>query len=192
MNVSREEAAQALSDISRASDRIQQVQGYKHGAPHFIIWGLVWLSVNSVTQFVEGSDKYAWPIALGIGFLASMATGILQSRQREKGTEAGELQRRIGSRIGMTAGVVMAFIVCLSLITTPESNREINAMISIFFPFMYMAAGIWAGWRLFAIGLVTAAAIMVGFFMAGDYFAIWMGVFGGGSLIAGGLWLRTT
>jgi hypothetical protein len=93
--------------------------------------------------------------------------------------------------MGMTAGVSMAFIISVILIAQPETSDQGNAMISIFFPFMYMAAGIWAGWRLFAIGLVTAAAILVGYFWVTDYFDLWMGVFGGGSLIAGGIWLRT-
>jgi len=64
-------------------------------------------------------------------------------------------------------------------------------MISIFFPFIYMGSGIWAGRRLFAIGLVTAAGIMAGFTWIDAYYLLWMGLFGGGSLIAGGLWLRS-
>ena len=104
---------------------------------------------------------------------------------------AAALDRRVGSRIGMTSGVMMAFIATMILIAQPSSADEGNAMVSIFFPFMYMAAGIWAGWRLFAIGLVTAIAIIVGYFWMREYFDIWMGVFGGGSLIAGGIWLRT-
>jgi hypothetical protein len=56
---------------------------------------------------------------------------------------------------------------------------------------MYMGSGIWAGWRLFAIGFVTAAGIMAGFIWIDDYYSLWMGLFGGGSLIAGGLWLRS-
>jgi hypothetical protein len=54
-----------------------------------------------------------------------------------------------------------------------------------------MGSGIWAGRRLFAIGLVTAAGIMAGFIWIDEYYLLWMGLFGGGSLIAGGLWLRS-
>ncbi len=64
-------------------------------------------------------------------------------------------------------------------------------MISIFFPFMYMGSGIWARRRLFAIGFVTAAGIMAGFIWIDEYYPLWMGLFGGDSLIAGGLWLRS-
>ena len=91
----------------------------------------------------------------------------------------------------MTSGIVFVFIFCLMMISRPESNREANAMISIIFPFLYMCGGIWAGWRLFAIGLFTAVAILFGYFYVKDWFDLWMAAFAGGSLIAGGLWLRS-
>ena len=86
---------------------------------------------------------------------------------------------------------MLVFIVVITWIANPESSRDVNTIISIFFPFIYMAAGVWAGWRLFAIGLVTAAAILAGYVWVQEYFELWMGVFAGGSLIAGGLWLRS-
>lgn len=190
MTVTREEAAQALDDISKAGDKIVQLKGYHAGAPHFIIWGLVWLFANTMTQFLP-EQRLAWPIGLGAGFVASTVVGILHSRKHPRGTEASRRERWIGSRSAMTSGVMFAFIFCIVAIARPETDREINAMISIFFPFIYMGSGVWVGWRLFAIGLITAIAIMGGYFFIGDYFPLWMGVFGGGSLIAGGIWLRT-
>jgi hypothetical protein len=53
-----------------------------------------------------------------------------------------------------------------------------------------MGVGVWIGMRLFWIGAITAAAILFGFFNIEHYYSLWMGVAGGGSLIAGGLWLR--
>lgn len=191
MNVTRDEAAQALADIDRASERISNLKGYHHGAPFFIVWGFVWLIANSVSQFWPEHQKFVWPGSVAAGFVISLILGIAQSRRAKPGTPQSTKDRQIGARMGMTAGVMMAFIVAILLIAQPSNADEGNAMVSIFFPFMYMAAGIWAGWRLFAIGFVTAAAIIIGFFWVKDYFDIWMGVFGGGSLIAGGLWLRS-
>lgn len=191
MNVTREEAAKALADVDRASDRIVQLKGYHHGAPYFVIWGFVWLFANTGTYFMPENEQYFWPIGIGVGFVASMILGILQSRKWSKGERASAAERKFGSRMGMTAGIVMAFNVAIVLIARPETGREGNAMVSIIFPFLYMAGGVWAGWRHFAIGLITAAAILVGYFWFADHFALWMGLFGGGSLIAGGIWLRT-
>lgn len=191
MNVTREEAAQALADIDKASDRVFKLKGYHHGAPHFIIWGLVWLFANCGSYFMPANGQYFWLIGLALGFFASMTAGILASRKWPKGAAASVAERRFGARMGMTSGVVMAFIVAIVFIASPESDREVNAMISIVFPFLYMAGGIWAGWRLFTIGFLTAVAIIGGYVWVPEHFALWMGVFGGGSLIAGGVWLRT-
>lgn len=190
MTVTREEAAKALEEVSRASDRIVTLKGYNHGAPYFIIWGLVWLVANTFTQFWPAQYNLAWGPGVILGVIASTVTGVIQSRTIKPGA-ASSIDARIGRRIGMTAFVMFGFIACLTFIARPETSRDTNAMISIFFPFMYMGAGIWAGWRLFAIGLVTAAGIMAGYVWIEDYYALWMGMFAGGSLIAGGLWLRS-
>jgi hypothetical protein len=87
--------------------------------------------------------------------------------------------------------MMFLLIISLTWLAQPETSRQTNAMISIFFPFLYMCGGIWIGWRLFAIGLFTAAMILIGYFYIGGWYDLWMGVFAGGSLIAGGLWLRT-
>lgn len=191
MNVSREEAAKALAEVGRANDRIIELHGYHHGAPFFIIWGLVWMGANITSYFVPEWEKIAWPIGVGIGFVLSTILGVRQSQGWKRGPATPTAQRRFGFRMGMTGLVVMGFIIATLYIARPETGREVNAMVSIIFPFLYMAGGIWAGWRLFAIGLVTAVAIIGGYTFIPEHFELWMGVFGGGSLIAGGIWLRT-
>jgi energy-converting hydrogenase Eha subunit A len=187
MHVTRDEAAQALDEINKASGHIVRLKGYHHGAPYFIVWGVVWLYANTVTQFWSEYVQYAWPVGIAFGAVASTVLGFLKGRSVKSGSS---LAGRGGRRMAMTSGVVLAFILCLVSIARPESPRESNAMVSILFPFMYMCAGIWAGWRLFAVGFVTAAAIMFGYFNVQEWFNLWMGVFAGGSLIAGGIWLR--
>ena len=190
MNVTREEAAQALSDINRASDRIVQLKGYHHGAPFFIVWGLVWLIANTASQFMPDQRNLIWGPAVLAGMVISAVIGVMQSRRMAAGS-ANTINASIGRRIGLTSGIMLVFIFVVTWIANPESSRDVNTIISIFFPFIYMAAGVWAGWRLFAIGFVTAAAILAGYLWVQDYFDLWMGVFAGGSLIAGGIWLRT-
>lgn len=190
MNVTRDEAAQALADINRASDKIVELKGYNHGAPYFMIWGLVWLFANIVTQFWPDQANWAWGPGVVIGMIASTVTGLIQSKTI-KTTASTAATAKIGRRIAMTSVTMFVFIFCIIYIARPETSREINALISIFFPFLYMGAGIWAGWRLFAIGAVTAAGIMAGYIWIDEYYALWMGLFGGGALIASGLWLRS-
>lgn len=191
MNVTRDDAVEALETISKAGGKVQRLQGYHQGAPHFLVWGTVWLVANTVTQFWPSQGNVAWIGMLIFGFIASTVIGCFQSAAYRKSPRPGGMNPKVNSRIGITSLVYFGFIFCLAAITHPETSRQYNAMISVFFAFLYMAGGIWAGWRLFAIGLVTAVAIMVGFYWVKDYFDLWMAIFGGGLLIAGGIWLRT-
>lgn len=190
MNVTRDEAAKALGDIDKATSKVIELKGYHHGAPHFIVWGFVWLLANSITQFWPDYAQVAWLSLLAVGMIASTVIGILQARSAKPGA-ASSTSPGMGRKMGMTSGVIFVFIFCLMLIAQPQTSRQANAMISILFPFLYMCGGIWSGWRLFAIGFFTAAAILFGYFYVKDWFDLWMAVFAGGSLIAGGLWLRS-
>lgn len=189
MQISRDEAAQALDQIDEASGHIFRLKGYHRGAPHFILWGVVWLFANSVTQFWPQHAQYVWLAGIGCGLVSSALLGVMQTRKPPSGT-VPSVGRSFGRRMGMTSAVVFAFIFCLIAIAQPQSQRETNAMVSILFPFAYMCVGIWSGWRVFFIGFVAAVAILVGYFTVQEWFNLWMGVFAGGTLITGGVWLR--
>jgi hypothetical protein len=190
MNVTRDDAAKALGEIDKATSKVIELKGYHQGAPHFIVWGVVWLIANSITQFYPQFAGTAWLSLIGVGMVASTVIGFLQARGQKPGAAASN-PPGMGWKMGATSGVVFVFIFCMILIARPETSRQSNAMISIIFPFLYMCGGIWAGWRLFAIGLVTAAGILFGFFYVKEWFDLWMAVFAGGALIAAGLWLRS-
>lgn len=191
MNVTREEAAEALTAIDRAGEKVWRLQGYRYGAPFFILWGLIWAFANSVTQFWPQYGNIVWPVSAGVGGIVSIVLGVAQGYRAFGRNRAPHAGGRVGWRIGVTSLIMFVFIATLIAIAQPESSRQGNAMVSVFFPFLYMAAGVWSGWRLFAIGFVTAAAILFGYVYVQEYFDLWMAVFGGGSLIAGGIWLRT-
>ena len=77
MNVTRDEAAKALADIDKATDKVVELKGYHHGAPHFIVWGFVWIFANSITQFWPQYTAYAWISLLAVGMISSTVIGIL-------------------------------------------------------------------------------------------------------------------
>ncbi len=194
MNVSREEALDALSEIDKAGGKMNRLQSYRSSAVFFIIWGLVWFAANLGAYYQPQHSGVIWLVAIAIGSIASTLYGMRLTRGAA--SEAGsprdaQAASWMGKRMALTSGLVFAFLISLGLILQPTNGAEINALISIFFAFLYMGMGVWLGWRLFAIGLVTAAAILTGFYFFRDQFALWMAFVGGGALIAAGLWLRS-
>ena len=191
MQISRDEAAQALADINDARGRVNQLHGYSDAAPFLMLWGLIWLVANSTTQFAPAAADMTWLAGIVIGTLLTVVLATLQARQRGvRDVNARGEASQFAARMGMTQGIVLLFFIGLLTIVWPVDSRQFNALISLFWACAYMAGGIWIGMRLFWIGAITTVAILVGYFALEQYYALWMGLAGGGSLIAGGLWLR--
>lgn len=182
MNVTREEAAAALREVDDARRRMFRTGFYARCAPYLIIWGLVWLIANSAGDFDTRLMGPAWMVCSLVGMALTIVLSI-----RQQGKEGG---RRGDIAWGLMWPVLGCYFWALFIITGPLDWRQANALISIFYPFAYMMVGAWIGWRLFFVGAVTAALILGGFVYVHEHFALYMGVVGGGALIAGGLWLR--
>lgn len=190
MNVTREEAAEALQTIGRAGEKIGQLKGYHHAAPHLIAWGLVWVVANTVTDLAPQYANLAWMTTIPLAVICNFVFGYLTTRAVKRAGST-ETQARFSGRFVLLGLVFFVFFVSLFTIMKPENDKDVSAVISMFFPFVYMGAGLWLGWRLFAIGAVTVALIMGGYLWLPEHFFLWMGLAGGGALIAGGLWLRS-
>jgi len=192
MNVTRDEAAEALGEIRRAGIRMQQLQAYSGAAPHFMIWGAVWLVAYSVTDLWPHYSNWAWSICLTIGVGASFAAGYMIRRNRKRAPDESKdvAASAYSARFAVLFVVFFFFFLCIFTVNPVETTRQGSTLISILFPFMYMAVGAFAGWRIFAIGAVAAALIMVGHFFLREHFYLYMGVVAGGSLMLAGLWLR--
>lgn len=193
MNVSREEAAEALAEIDKAGGKMTRLQSYKSSAVFFIIWGLVWFGANLATHFLPGNTQTNWFVAIALGSLASTIFGMRLTGKRQGDARPGDQAASawFGKRMGLTSVVVFAFLICLGLVIDPATRAQTNALISMFFAFIYIGVGIWLGWRLFVIGLATAIAILTGYYLFREQYDLWMAFVGGGALIAGGLWLRS-
>jgi hypothetical protein len=195
MNVSRDEAAQALAEIGDARERAVRVQSYSDAAPFFILWGVIWLVANTVTDFWPQWSGWTWLAGIAIGASVTTWLGILQGRRRaarihQRGREAGQAAKRVSARFGMSWGVVLTFFVAMGFVIGPLDDRQLNAAISLLWAFVYLGAGVWLGWRLSLIGAVTAAAILFAYFALDQHYYLVMGLAAGGGLIIGGLWLR--
>lgn len=191
MTLSRDEAAEALAEITEARRRVNRAHGYADAAPFFLLWGAIWLAANLATEFAPRFGGAAWLAGLAIGTPVTLYLAITHARRRgERIRQAGGDPKVVGLRLGLSQAVLMAFFACTVVILGPLDDRQTDAFISLFWASAYMAAGVWIGFRLLFIGAATAAAIVFGYLVLDQHFYLWMGLVAGGGLIAGGLWLR--
>lgn len=191
MNISREEARDALDVVQRANAGVERYRNYAHASPFLIVWGVVWAGANIVTDLRPDMSSTAWLAGIVAGTIAtiffSVRIALTEKRRGDQNVDARALRRRF-IVLGITA---WCYFPAMFVVLGPMSGRQQNAFISLFWAFTYMAAGAWLGMRLVIIGAVTAAGILFGFLFIDQHFSLWMATFGGGSLIAAGLWLRT-
>ena len=176
------EAAAALKAVTATEKRSAAAYSYSQSAPHFLIWGLVWLLGYSA----EGLVPRAHPAWMWLGWWwmgLSMAGALL-----------GRLQARRSGRSGWRSGVLVLiiwlFVLCTFAILHPHSQREVAAFIPLLIAAIYAAMGLWLGARYVAVGAFTAVATLGGYHWLSDGFFLWMALVGGGSLILTGMWMR--
>lgn len=191
MDVSREDASRALDEIEAAGRRVRQVAWYREASPYLIAWGLVWMVGYAVTDLRPSAAGLAWLVAVSLGVAFTVLLTLRQMRMRAEQHALAPVERARRGRSMLLLGIALAgFFPAMFTVIGPLSSRQHGAFIALFWAFAYMAAGAWVGLRLFITGLVTAAAILVGYVFLPAHFALWMAVVGGGSLVSAGLWFR--
>lgn len=191
MTLDRDEAKSALAEIGQAQGKVDRVHWYSDAAPFFVLWGVIWLLANLVTEFRPAWSNWAWLIGALVGTPATAYFSIVQARRRgARIRQAGGDPGDISIRSAFTMGAILVFLAGSIAVTGPLEERQGNALISLFWACIYMGVGAWVGMRLMLIGAATAAIILAAYFTLDQYYFLVMGLAAGGSLILGGLWLR--
>ena len=182
MDISRDDAAQALSDIASAQGRSHTLAGYHIAGPILIVWGVIWLvGYTAMGRLPAALWGPLWMAGDTIGVVATLVLS-----RRAKGMGRG------GSAWRIIGGMVLAVAFCLGLFAMVRT-RDLNVYLA--FPGLltgatYAALGLWRMTRYLWLGAIVMAASLVGFFAFPTILPYWMAVAGGGGLIVSGLLFR--
>jgi hypothetical protein len=177
MALSSHDAAAALRDIEQAELRSATLSDYQHAAPHFMIWGILWIVGYTASDFLPAHTGAIWAVIVPIGLAAGFAT----MRNSKRG---------LGWRYGTAVVAIFTFFLATFLVMAPVSDRQVSAFIPLFVALAYALRGIWSGPRYTVAGVLVATLTLFGFFVLREHFFLWMAGVGGGSLILAGVWLR--
>jgi hypothetical protein len=188
MVVSKNEAAQALQEIAAAQQRTQTMLRYRATSPYFVLWGGIWLLANCTAQFDGALGGTTWRILALLGSILSVWLSIRSTKQQPVSTTTSTSKQ--SWQVGAVWLVILLYFIATFAVLPHLDAKQGNAYISLFWAFLYVLLGIWTGWRILAVGILTVASILIGYFMITTFYFLWMGVVTGGLLILGGLWLR--
>lgn len=182
MGMTRNEAAAALSDIERTTERGQVLAGYRIAGPILMMWGVIW-AVGYVAMGFQPVERWG-PVWIALDVLGIVGSVIL-SRGAGRGRATAMNWRMM---VGVLA-VLIFFFGTFSLFQATETAPYL-AFPGLVTGLIYVGMGLWKMPRYLWIGVILMIATMVGYAFFKPWLTFWMAGFGGGGLFLAGLWLR--
>ena len=185
MGMTRNEAAAALSDIERTTERGQVLRGYRTGGPILMMWGLVWAAGYVAMGFLP-QDRW------GQIWIVLNVLGVAGSLFLSRGSKQHAKQQQQATNWRMIVGIVAILIFFLATFSLFQAStvEPYLAFPGLVTGLVYVGMGLWKMPRYLWIGATLMIATMVGYFFFNPWLTFWMAGFGGGGLFLAGLWLR--
>jgi hypothetical protein len=182
MQLSPQEAAAALAQVDDVRVTMRRIIRAHRGHYHLWIWGAAWVAMPLLAHFKGdyASHHFGW-ICL-VGGVASAWVGFTQSAQ---------IRMPSNLRFLGVLGALLAFGALFPFVlhARPEP-KMLYAYTCLIAMQAYVIAGVWTDSYLLWLGVFVTGLVLVGFFFFPGIFWLWMAVFGGGSLIATGFYVR--
>jgi hypothetical protein len=193
MSIDKAEAAAALAAAGRSEQQSFSLYAYRFNAPMLVLWGIMWMAADLTIAFAPWTPAkvWAWPAASLVGSLICVAYYWRYSARKVRSTQTPR-SRIYFWRMMATWLCTGAFIVGVMYVFAPFKWREPHAFWGLLIALLYAVSGVWAGWRLAALGALLGGLVMYAFFGLSDAaYLPFMGIVCGGGMALGGLWLRT-
>ncbi len=182
MSIESREAAAALIEIEQIVRRVRQSTIYRLSGLLIVMWGVLVFAGNLATWLSPRTAGYAWMAVYIAGLVGSFAVSAFD--RARTGIRSFDMRTLVALLLFLAFGF---FCVAVLGHFTP---RQQGTFWPIYFMLFYSIAGLWFGYAFIAIGLGITALTLIGYFLIGEAFPLWMAFVNGGGLILGGLWMR--
>lgn len=180
--ISPEEAARALAAIEGSQASMRASLRARRGHLHLWLWGAIWIVMALSAEIGGDATARFFPILATAGGVGSFLIGRAQNQAIRI-----PLDRRFLWVMSATLLFGPTWIMTTSGFTGPKA---IFAFGGLLVAQIYVIAGIWFDTYLLRLGLVIAAAMLIGLLLLPAYFWIWVAIAGGGPLIGTGIYVR--
>src|SRR5579871_1827791 len=148
MEISSGQALDALAQVHDAQHRVAVVRGYGFAAPHFLLWGCIWMVGFSGLYFFPSVAGPAW-LALDVGgFIGSALIGRFQHSQ------GGRVAAGYRWRILALMLTCIGFLLATYAVFQPRDVAQFAVFPALLCAGIYIGIGLWRGVRWLVAGLV--------------------------------------
>jgi hypothetical protein len=187
MNISPNEAEEALAAIQTMAQKTRHSIAGGGASISLIITGIVWLVGFTATQFLIGPIVVL--IWIGISILGSALATIL-------GIQAGRRVRSAssavtGKRIALFWVFLVLFAIAALAVARPTDGKQLTMLIILFAMIGQMGMGLLLSFSATWWTVPVVALALAGYFLVPAWFYLWMALLGGGVMIVLGLYIRS-
>jgi hypothetical protein len=187
MNISPDEAEEALATIQRMTQKTRHAFASSGAYIYLIITGIVWLVGFVSTQFLSGAIVgYIWT---GISLLGSALSILLGTRMGRRVRSPATAPT--AKRLGIFWLLLILYGIAAIAVFRPTDGKQLTMFIILFIMLGQLAMGLLLSFSAVWWALPITALALIGYFLLPGIFYLWMGVLGGGGMIALALYIRS-
>ncbi len=188
MDVTPQEAKDLLGQTDTVAALMRNHSLYRRIGPTLILWGIIWLVCFPLTALLPTQSGWIWLIGDAIGF-----TGSAFSMRRSNTSVRCKSPNVVRSRVLWFWAIFLAYGCYWMYLFAPAGSARAVVFIVTLVMFAYVAIGLLAR-MTFMIWLGTGVTLlaMIGFGLFQNQphvLNVWMGVTGGLTLLATGIFL---
>jgi hypothetical protein len=184
MELSPAEARQALREVDEVTQRSNRLRGYRISSPYLILWGIIWfVGYSSMFFWPSLSANLIWLALDAVGLAGSVAIGIRTFR-------SGEDLKKVNVRILAVFAIVTFFMLATIGVMQPMHAAQYEVYPALVLGLTYGLIGVFFLRGFVWLALAVSAGSILPFFFLQPWLSLCIAVFGGGSLLIGGLWMR--
>jgi hypothetical protein len=190
MDITQEDAQESLNQVQDVSVRMRRAIASNYANGFLILWGSIWSIAAIGSHLRHEWAVYIWSVLDAVGIVGT----IIIARRRFSMTSTKTISRvkGISWRIIGLWGALYVYVVIWLTILRPESGIQMNAFIGTACMFVFIVMGLWfESYFMVWLGLAVTGAILAGLYLVPHgYYNLCTAVFGGGTLLGVGLYIR--
>lgn len=187
MNISPTEAEEALAAIQVVVQKTRRLISSSGAYRFLIVWGVVWLLGFLNSQFLPNlTAGYVW---MGLDILGGILSAIIGIRMNRGVRNTASIAS--GKRIAFFWLLLFFYCVAAVAVAWPADSKQFAMFIILFVGVGWMAMGLLLSFASILWGLVLTSLALIGYFLLPGTFYLWMGILGGGGMIALALYIRS-
>ena len=187
MNISPNEAEESLAAIQTIAQKTRHSIASGGTTITLIVTGIIWLVGFLATQFLTGEIVTQIWIGMSLfGIALSIPLGVQMSKRVRSPSTVP-----VAKRVGLFWLLLVIYGITIIAIARPTDGKQATVLVILFIMLGQLAMGLVFSFSSVWWALLISAMALVGYFLLPGIFYLWMGILGGGGMIALGLYIRS-